>query len=63
MNLQELHARETKVSITVKSWTEADREIAVILLREMGLTVGFARRSLALRLFESRQEEAGAGDA
>lgn len=56
MTLRELRDRRIRVAETVESWDEAERELAVVRLREMGLTVGRARRSLASRLF-GRQED------
>lgn len=59
MTLRELRDRRLKVAATVDSWDEAERELAAIRLREIGITVGHARRSLAARLFEGRRENDG----
>lgn len=60
MTLQEFQVRKIKVNAIIQSWSAADQEIAVILLRDlMNLTVGYARRSLASRLFGRGQEEPG----
>lgn len=57
MTLRELRDRRLKVAATVDSWDEAERELAAIRLREIGITVGRARRSLASRLFKRQLQE------